>query len=73
MFKEELEANMLNQEEENGFDCESFDVVMMFKIILLKRFYSSSDETAEYDIIDRFTNTKKLKTTAQAWFLWFER
>ena len=58
MFIEELETNMLNHKEENGSGCESFDVVMMFKIILLKCFYSLSDETAEYDIVDRLSFKK---------------
>jgi IS5 family transposase len=32
-----------------------YDVVMMFKIILLKRFYNLSDEQAEYQINDRLS------------------
>ena len=51
MFRVELEANMLNQDKKSPAGCKSFDVVMMFKILLLKRFYNLSDEQAEYQII----------------------
>jgi transposase len=60
VFREELEANMLNQEEKNGYDCKSYDVVMMFKIIVIKRFYNLSDEKTEYEIIDRLSFKKFL-------------
>ena len=37
-----------------GYDPNSaYDVVLMFKIILLKRFYNMSDEQCEYQINDR--------------------
>ena len=50
MFREELEINMLNLERKNNSGCKPYDVVMMFKIILLKRFYNISDEQAEFQI-----------------------
>jgi IS5 family transposase len=55
MFREILEANMLNQDKKSHAGCKPYDVVMMFKIILLKRFYNLSDEQAEYQINDRLS------------------
>jgi hypothetical protein len=43
MFRSELEDNMLNHLRKNNAGCKPFDVVLMFKIILLKRFYNFSD------------------------------
>ena len=51
---------MLNQNRKNNSGCKPYDVVMMFKIILLKRFYNLSDEQAEYYIIDRLSFQKFL-------------
>jgi len=55
MFRLSLEENMLNQNKKNSAGCKPFDVIMMFKIILLKRFYNLSDEQAEYQINDRLS------------------
>jgi hypothetical protein len=55
IFRPELEDNMLNHEKKNNAGCKPYDVVMMFKIILLKRFYNLSDEQAEYQITDRLS------------------
>jgi len=55
MFRLNLEKNMLNQNKKNSAGCKPFDVIMMFKIILLKRFYNLSDEQAEYQINDRLS------------------
>jgi len=55
MFRSELEENMLNHDKKNNAGCKPHDVVMMFKIILLKRFYNLSDEQAEYQINDRLS------------------
>ena len=54
-FRIELEDNMLNHEKKNNAGCKPYDVVLMFKIILLKRFYNLSDEQAEYQINDRLS------------------
>ena len=48
MFRSELEEDMLNHDKKSNAGCKPYDVVMMFKIILLKRFYNLSDEQAEY-------------------------
>jgi hypothetical protein len=53
MFRSELEAVMLNRERVGSAGNKPYDVVMMFKIVLLKRFYNLSDERAEYQLTDR--------------------
>jgi IS5 family transposase len=55
MFRPELELAMLNHEKTSNAGPKPYDVVMMFKIILLKRFYNLSDEQAEYQINDRLS------------------
>jgi transposase len=55
MFRPLLESTMLNRNKKNNAGCKPYGAVMMFKIILLKRFYSLSDEQAEYQIIDRLS------------------
>jgi IS5 family transposase len=55
MFRTILEYKMLNQNKKSSAGCKPFDVVMMFKIVLLKRFYNLSDEQAEYQINDRLS------------------
>ena len=55
MFRVDLENNMLNQDKRSPSGCKPYDVLMMFKIILLKRFYNLSDEQAEYQINDRLS------------------
>jgi len=55
MFRPEIEGNMLNHDKKSNAGCKPYDVVMMFKIILLKRFYNLSDEQAEYQITDRLS------------------
>jgi IS5 family transposase len=44
---------MLNHGKKNNAGCKPHDVVLMFKIILLKRLHNLSDEQAEYQITDR--------------------
>jgi IS5 family transposase len=51
----ELEDNMLNHNKKSNAGCKPYDVVMMFKILLLKRFYNLSDEQIEYQINDRLS------------------
>jgi transposase len=55
MFRFSLEENMLNNNKKSNAGCRPYDVVLMFKIILLKRFYNLSDEQAEYQITDRLS------------------
>ncbi|WP_106831680.1 transposase [Parabacteroides pacaensis] len=44
MFRAELEESMLNHDKKSPAGNKPYDVVVMFKIILLKRFYNMSDE-----------------------------
>ncbi len=46
---------MLNTNKKSAAGRKPYDVVMMFKIILLKRFYNLSDEQTEYQINDRLS------------------
>jgi len=55
IFRPDLEENMLNHDKKSAAVSKPHDVVMMFKIILLKRFYNLSDEQAEYQINDRLS------------------
>jgi hypothetical protein len=55
IFRPELESNMLKQDKKSNAGAKPFDVIMMFKIILLKRYYHLSDEQTEYQIIDRLS------------------
>jgi IS5 family transposase len=55
MFRVELETHMLNHDKKSKAGSKPYDVVMLFKIVLLKRFYNLSDEQAEYQINDRLS------------------
>ena len=55
IFRPELELALLNHDKKSNAGQKPYDVVMMFKIILLKRFYNMSDEQAEYQIHDRLS------------------
>jgi IS5 family transposase len=55
IFRAVLEENLLNREKKNNAGQKPYDLVLMFKIILLKRFYNLSDEQAEYQINDRLS------------------
>jgi len=58
MFRNILEDALLNKEKKNNVGAKPFDVVMMFKILILQRFYGLGDTQIEYQIIDR-TSFKK--------------
>lgn len=53
MFRPTLEDKLLNTEKKNNAGAKPFDVVTMFKIIVLQRYYGLSDKQVEYQIIDR--------------------
>jgi IS5 family transposase len=55
IFRPELEATMLNHEKTSNAGQKPLDVVLLFKIILLKRCYNLSDEQTEYQIVDRLS------------------
>ena len=55
MFREILEAKFLNQNKKNNAGAKPFDVVMMFKIMILQRYYGLGDTQIEYQILDRLS------------------
>jgi IS5 family transposase len=55
MFRGELEDAMLNHDKKNSAGAKPYDVVMMFKIVVLKRLYNLSNEQTEYQITDRLS------------------
>ncbi|GHT06291.1 IS5 family transposase ISMac22 [Bacteroidia bacterium] len=55
MFRPELEENMLNHDKKSSAGAKPYDVVMMFKVMLLQRYYNLSDEQVEYQIVDRIS------------------
>ncbi len=44
---------MLNTNKKNNAGAKPFDVVVMFKIMLLQRYYNLGDHQVEYQIVDR--------------------
>ena len=53
MFRTLLEAKLLNKDKKNNAGAKPFDVVLMFKILILQRYYGLGDKQVEYQIIDR--------------------
>jgi IS5 family transposase len=58
MFRTLLEDKLLNKNKKNNAGAKPYDVVMMFKIIILQRYYGLGDKQVEYQILDR-TSFKK--------------
>ena len=52
-FRPLLESKMLNTDKKNNAGAKPFDVVVMFKIMLLQRYYNLGDHQVEYQIVDR--------------------
>ncbi len=59
-FRSTLEAKLLNTEKKNNAGAKPYDVVMMFKIMILQRYYGLGDTQVEYQIIDRMSFKKFL-------------
>ena len=51
MFRESLESKLLNTNKKNN--AKPYDVVMLFKILILQRYYGLGDSQVEYQILDR--------------------
>jgi len=64
MFRTTLENKLLNPNKKNNAGAKPFDVVLMFKILILQRYYGLGDKQIEYQIIDRisFKNFLGLET-----------
>ena len=60
MFRKILEAKLLNTNKKNNAGAKPFDVVMMFKIMILQRYYGLGDTQIEYQILDRLSFKKFL-------------
>ncbi len=60
MFRETLEAGLLNKNKKNNAGAKSYDVLMMFKIIILQRYYGLGDTQVEFQILDRLSFKKFL-------------
>lgn len=55
MFRNTLEEKLLNTNKKNNAGAKPFDVVMMFKIMILQRYYGLGDKQVEFQIIDRMS------------------
>ena len=53
IFRDTLENGLLNKNKKNNAGAKRYDVVMLFKILILQRFYGLGDKQVEYQIIDR--------------------
>jgi IS5 family transposase len=53
MFRSLLETKLLNTNKKNNAGAKPFDVVLMFKILILQRYYGLGDKQVEYQILDR--------------------
>ena len=60
MFRDKLESKLLNQNKKNNAGAKPYDVVMMFKIMILQRYYGLGDTQIEYQIYDRLSFKKFL-------------
>ena len=50
-----LEYKLLNTNKKNNAGAKPFDVVLMFKILILQRYYGLGDTHVEYQILDRLS------------------
>ena len=60
MFRAILESRLLNTSKKNNAGAKPFDVVMMFKVMILQRYYNLGDKQVEYQIVDRMSFKKFL-------------
>ncbi|MGC9331352.1 MAG: transposase [Bacteroidales bacterium] len=60
MFRDKLESKPLNHNKKNNAGAKPYDVVMMFKIMILQRYYGLGDTQIEYQIYDRLSFKKFL-------------
>lgn len=60
MFRNTLETKLLNTDKKSNAGAKPYDVVMMFKILILQRYYGLGDTQIEYQILDRLSFKKFL-------------
>ena len=53
MFRPSLEDKLLNTNKKNNAGAKPYDVVLLFKILILQRYYGLGDSQVEYQILDR--------------------
>ena len=53
MFRDVLESHLLSTNKKSNAGARPFDVVLMFKIMILQRYYGLGDRQTEYQILDR--------------------
>lgn len=53
IFRDLLESKLLNTDKKSNAGAKPFDVVLMFKILILQRYYGLGDKQVEYQILDR--------------------
>jgi IS5 family transposase len=57
-FRTSLESMLLNTEKKNNAGAKPYDVVMMFKILILQRYFGLGDSQVEFQITDRLSFKK---------------
>lgn len=60
IFRDTLESKLLNTDKKSNAGAKPYDVVMMFKIMILQRYYGLRDTQIEYQILDRLSFKKFL-------------
>lgn len=60
IFRDILESKLLNSNKKNNAGAKPYDLVMMFKIMILQRYYGLGDTQIEYQILDRLSFKKFL-------------
>lgn len=60
MFRHLLESKLLNSDKKSRAGAKPYNVVMMFKILILQRYYGLGDTQIEYQILDRLSFKKFL-------------
>ena len=60
IFREFLETHLTKKDRKSNAGAKPYDVIMMFKILILQRYYGLGDTQIEYQIIDRLSFKKFL-------------
>ncbi len=60
IFRSTLEKKLLNTNKKSNADAKPYDVVLMFKIMILQSYYGLSDKQIEYQILNRISFKKIL-------------
>lgn len=55
MFRDLLESRLLTTEKKNNAGAKPYDIIMLFKILILQRYYGLGDQQVEYQILDRLS------------------